>query len=76
MLGNFFSQTKFQTMTTGQLTDSQKKELEKFFYMWLHDKKEVRFFDLLEKYNLDAFDVSGITEPIAEQYKKEKLIAA
>ena len=63
-------------MTTEQLTDSQKKELEKFFYMWLHDKKETMFFDLLEKYNLDAFDVSEITEPIAEQYKKEKLIAA
>jgi len=63
-------------MTTEQLTDSQKKELEKFFYMWLHDKDETRFFDLLEKYNLDTFDVSEITEPIAEQYKKEKLIAA
>lgn len=63
-------------MTTEQLTDSQKKELEKFFYMWLHDKDETRFFDLLEKYNLDVFEVSDITEPIAEQYKKEKLIAA
>lgn len=63
-------------MTTEQLTESQKKELEKFFYMWLHDKEETRFFDLLEKYNLDVFEVSEITEPIAEQYKKEKLIAA
>lgn len=63
-------------MTTEQLTDSQKKELEKFFYMWLHDKDETRFFDLLEKYSLDIFEVSEITEPIAEQFKKEKLIAA
>ena len=59
----------------GQLTGSQKEELQKFFYMWLHDKGETRFFDLLEKYNLDAFEVSEITEPIAEQYKKSKKIA-
>ena len=63
-------------MTTEQLTEDQKNEISKLFYLWLHDKNDERFFDMLEKFNLDIFEVSDITGPISDQYKKEKQLAA